>query len=253
MRNAEGFAAGVHDGGRLLQLLPAIYRVAGERNAPGLRSLLAAFESLLLETPGERGAAASIADKIADMPELFRPTAEADAQDGQGGTPREFLAWLAQWVALAPRFSELLLEPASERNPESALATERAFRNALARIVPLYGMRGTRRFLEEALRLFIPEVVEVEIDDRDLPGLQVGGSALGKDTWLVTYRPFHFRIAVRFAGASGDAQGLRRRSRTLRRKAEAIIELSKPAHTAYDARWIFDDGVDADTDVDATG
>jgi hypothetical protein len=116
-------------------------------------------------------------------------------------------------------------------------------------------MRGTRRFLEEALRLFIPEVVDVQIDDRDLPGLKVGTSALGRDTWLVTYRPFHFSVSVRFAAASGDARGLRRRQRTLRRKAEAVIELSKPAHTAYDARWIFDGAADTDTDtdVDSTG
>ena len=225
--------------GTLLRLLPAIYQDAARSPEPGmgaLGALLAAFEGVLLASEADRTSAPAVGERIDALPDLFKPIGPSNAEL-ERTTPREFLGWLAQWIAIKPDLTELMLEPAVDGDAASAAAAERAFRNAIARIVPLYGSRGTRHFLEEALRLLIPEVVAVEIDDRDLPGFQVGRSAVGKDSWLVTYRPFHFSIRVRFEAASGDGEGIKRRQRKLRHKAETIIELSKPAHTMYDVRW----------------
>ena len=225
----------------LLRLLPAIYQDAARSPEPGahaLRALLDALESVLLQAEPSRASVPGLSERIDAIPDLFKPMGRDEGySELEAATPREFLAWLAQWIAIKPDLTALLLEPALDGDAAAEAAAERAFRNAIARVVPLYGLRGTRRFLEEALRLFIPEIAGVEIDDRDLPGFQVGRSAVGKDSWLVTYRPFHFSIRIGFEGVGGDTEGNKRRQRKLRHKAETIIELSKPAHTTYDVRW----------------
>src|SRR5262249_34690124 len=117
--------------GPLLSHLPAIYHTS-----ENLRVVLAVLEAVLLgveekESDGERwqqllDGRRPLADAIASISSLF------DACH----TPREFLPWLAQWVAL----SDL------KRLPE-----ERQ-RQLLAKIVPLYATRGTKNYLKELLK-----------------------------------------------------------------------------------------------------
>ena len=218
----------------LMRLLPAIYREVG---ADPLDDLLRALESILLDRRAvlhaEPQRTLSVGERITALPYLFNPVPIGDsASEAEGSTPREFLPWLARLVALKSEVIDLFL------GDEASPAEERTFRNVLATIVPLYGRRGTRGFLEEALPLFIPEITRVEIEDRDLPGLRVGSAEIGKSSWLVTRRPFHFSMRIDFAVSDGDDERFQQR-RKLRHRAETIIELSKPAHTTYDVHWEF--------------
>lgn len=228
----------------LMRLLPAIYREADTHRDPTatpLAKLLAAFESVLLHSVPGRAGTLSVGEKIAAIPDLFRPVKTGDlASETEASTPREFLPWLARFVALKPEVIELFLgDPNSRADDAASQEAERAFRKVVASIVPMYGRRGTRSFLEDALCLFIPEIRWIGIDDRDLPGLKVGETEVGKSSWLVTYRPFHFSMTVRFDAPDGDDEQIKQRRRELRHKAETIIELSKPAHTTYNVHWDF--------------
>lgn len=228
------------NGSTLMHLLPAIYREADAHHDPTkapLATLLEAFESVLLHSKSEGAGELSIGEKIAAIPDLFRPV---QAPEAEGKTPREFLPWLAQFAALKPEVIELFLgDPDSRADDAASQEAERAFRTVVASIVPMYGRRGTRSFLKDALCLFIPEVRWIGIDDRDLPGLTVGKSEVGKSSWLVTYRPFHFSMTIRFDAPDGDDEQIMQRRRLLRHKAETIIELSRPAHTTYNVHWDF--------------
>src|SRR5260221_12180485 len=116
--------------GPLLGHLPAIYHTSED-----LRVVLAVLETVLWGTEekelgGERrqqllDGSRPLADAIASISSLF------DAFH----TPKEFLPWLAQWVALTDL---------------RGLPEERQ-RQLLATIVPLYAKRGTKSYLEELL------------------------------------------------------------------------------------------------------
>ena len=125
--------------------------------------------------------------------------------------PEEFLPWLAGWAALSWR-------------PE--LSSKRK-RRLLARIIPLYRIRGTRKYLEELLMLCVDAVVMVS--DTEMPELQVGvHSTVDSDTYLGGGAPYFFRVtllAPQLSVSEVQAQV---------QIAHAIIELAKPAHTSYE-------------------
>ena len=114
-----------------LQYLPAIYseKTAAEI-APFVGRLLLAFEQILTglaasESEPQQG----LEEIIADIPKLFDPAQTPN---------REFLQWLAGWVALSLR-------------ADWTLDQQREF---LARIVPLYRRRGTKQNLAELLKIY---------------------------------------------------------------------------------------------------
>lgn len=124
-------------------------------------------------------------------------------------TPDDFLPWLASWAALVLR---------ADWSPEQK-------RQVLARIVPLYRMRGTREGLEQYLRAYVGAGVQVE--DAHQP-LQVGVVAtVGTDTVVGGIPANVFRVRVAFT--TSDVAGLAQRTESVK----AVLAIEKPAHTDY--------------------
>lgn len=124
-------------------------------------------------------------------------------------TPDDFLPWLASWAALVLR----------------ADWSQEQKRQVLARIVPLYRMRGTREGLEQYLRAYVGAGVHIE--DVHQP-LQVGMVAtVGTDTVVGGIPTNIFRVRVAFT--TSDVAGLAQRTESVK----AVLEIEKPAHTDY--------------------
>jgi phage tail-like protein len=201
---------------RLLDHLPAIYRQpdAGD----DLRRLLQVFEEFFFvghheaqqEVPGiERG--------VQSLPALFAPLGLNEGEQGahreHQRTPQRFVPWLATWLAFAP---QQLFEP--ER-----------LRHIVAGIVPLYGRRGTRGYMEELIKLCFDEVSAVRIDEQERVGLRVGHSTLGIDSLLAEDRPFWFSVDIHLRHDAAVGPRLEQRLR-------AVVDFAKPAHTAYELK-----------------
>jgi phage tail-like protein len=198
----------------LLEYLPAIYQDPSEGSDPGqgaqfLNQFLDAFERVMLSGQGDaprEAAPEPLEEKIARIHLLF------DAES----TPEEFLHWLAGWVALALRSD---LSPSRQRR-------------LLANIAHLYRIRGTRRYLEEILKLHLDALPSVT--DEDLPSLQIARhSTVGTDTYLGGGPSFLFQVKLAFSQKENDFTA---RQRQLARE---VIELERPAHTWYELRVIF--------------
>lgn len=123
--------------------------------------------------------------------------------------PAEFLDWLSTWVALALR----------------ADVDEELQRDLIAKSVWLYRMRGTRRGLEELIRVYTRMGVTIT-EFRAVFQLDVT-SRLDVDTILGGGTPHYFHVRVLLPQAT--AAELRARRALLR----AIIDAEKPAHTFY--------------------
>jgi phage tail-like protein len=198
----------------LIGLLPAIYQDPGSEERPNyLPRFLSAFEKILFSPPESSSAAAdskSVADmdavqglreKIVQMAKLVNPWL---AQD-------RFLPWLAAWMAFSLR---------------SNLQLERK-RELIANMIPLYRIRGTRKYLEELLRLCVD--ASTAIEEEDVPALQIGKhSTLGKDMYIGGGAPHFFR--VRIVASHLNVPALEEQ----RRLAYEVVELAKPAHTTYE-------------------
>lgn len=191
---------------RLIDHLPAIYR-----GSEHLDELLSVFDELLFGEDAEAPLPA-IEYELRNLPRVFAPLgADGDSRSNDGPrTPTRFLPWLASWLAFAPH---RLFEPEE-------------LRRIVAGIVPLYGRRGTRAYLEQLLALCFDEVAQVQVEER-LDGFCLGRSRIGVDTWLSEERPFWFSVDVRVRGGAPAATRLEQRVR-------AVIEFAKPAHTTYD-------------------
>ena len=176
---------------RLVDMLPAIYRRSAK-----LEPFLAAFEENLF------GPARSVEAQIARIPRMLDPyTADDD----------EFLPWLAQWAAVT------MFHEARDR------------RRVIAKMIRLYGIRGTREYVKRALELYLDGAVAVE--EQDLPGMALGdsvrsrvghGTRLGEDT-------FRFSVRIDYSHVPHDRQQRLR----LVDLACRVIDLAKPAYTHY--------------------
>jgi phage tail-like protein len=151
---------------------------------------LAAFEQVLLE----------LEHKIDTIATLFDPAT----------TPKDFLQWLSSWMAFTLR----------------ADIGEEQRRRFLARVIPLYRLRGTKQSLEQLLGIFThgqPIVSETT------PQLQIGvTSTVGVNTFLGAGAEHHFQVKVLLPNVD---QTTRSRDGSI---ARALIELDKPAHTSYE-------------------
>lgn len=181
---------------RLVDYLPAIYR-----EDPFLEKYLSAFEKILLgrnddkKIPGEKDGAEtrSLEETIDAIPSLFDPLL----------TPRDFLPWLASWMALSLR----------------ADLDEGAQSRFVANIIQRYRRRGTKDNLIELLTLFT--TTPPEIDEYAVPK--------GADT-----HPLHFfKVSVLLTNPSHEVV---QRTREI---VHAIIDLEKPAHTFYELETRF--------------
>jgi phage tail-like protein len=204
---------------RLMEYLPAIYQGMDDSDQPPFLSyFLLAFEKVLLgrkehsvpKRPGKSSPSGetgsrfeSLEDEVNDLHRLFEPN----------HTPERFLAWLAGWAALSL---------------EASLSLERR-RELVARIIPLYRIRGTKAYLEELLRLHLGAEATVAVDDDERPHLQVGRySTIGRDCYLGGGAPHTFWVSLAFPEL--DWQRVEPKCRLARR----VIDLAKPAHTLYE-------------------
>jgi phage tail-like protein len=189
----------------LLDSLPANFQDGRSFDAPNfLGRFLLGFEKLLLGLgdPGQPG----LEETVATLYRYFEPGAQL--AEGQRA-PREFLTWLAGWVALTLR--EDWDEPRQ--------------RDLIARAVQLYRLRGTKRGVEEFVQIFTR--LGAVIDELDTP-FQIGvHSTVEVDTYLGGGAPFFFRVRV--LTASTDPATLS----STHDIAQAIVDLQKPAHTFY--------------------
>lgn len=184
-----------------LHYLPAIFS-----EHPFLGRFLLSFEQVLTGLQGsETQPRQGLEEIIADIPKLFDP----DHKDK--GTPEEFLQWLAAWVAISLR---------ADWTPDQQ-------RKFLARIVPFYRRRGTKKNLAELLRIYTG--LEPVITEAEGTVFQIGvHSTIGLDTQLGGSAPHYFRVTVTIANP--DPSTLQRQHQIV----TALIEQEKPAHTAYD-------------------
>ena len=184
-----------------LQYLPAIFS-----EDLFLGRFLLAFEQVLTGLQGdETQPRQGLEEIIADIPKLF------DSEE----TPEEFLKWLAAWVALSLR---------ADWRPDQQ-------RQFLARVVPLYRRRGTKKNLAELLRIYTG--LDPVIAEAEGTVFQIGvHSTIGLDTQLGGSAPHYFRVTVTMGNP--DPGTLQRQHQIV----TALIDLEKPAHTAYDLNLI---------------
>jgi phage tail-like protein len=198
----------------MLDYLPAIYQ---ETDLPGqvefLKQFLRAFEKVMLGLKDELRPYPNDEDQESydDIKGLGEEVARLHLFFDPWETSEDFLPWLASWAALSLR---------------EELSSQRK-RKLLAHIIPLYRIRGTRKYLEEVLTLCVD--VLVSVIDAEVPAMQVGThSTVGDDTYLGGGAPHFFR--VRLMAPKLNAEELERQSRM----AHGVIELAKPAHTYYE-------------------
>jgi phage tail-like protein len=189
----------------LLDGLPAVFQEDREAGAPNfLGRFLLGFEQVLLGL-GDAGDP-GIEETIARIYRYFEPGAAL--ADGERA-PKEFLDWLAGWVALTLR------EDWDELRQ----------RDLIAKAAQLYRLRGTKRGVEEFLRIYTR--LGASIDELGT-GFQIGvHSTVGVDTMLDGGAPFFFRVHVLLP--SPDPEQIKAQ----RDMAHAIVDLQKPAHTYY--------------------
>jgi phage tail-like protein len=208
----------------LLSYLPAIFQEGIKPDEPNFLSrFLLAFERLLLglgkpdgfkevPQPGLEELLAGIVDpasgkaRLAGIARYFEPGAEL--QDHERA-PREFLQWLAGWVALTLR------EDWDELRQ----------RDLIAKAAQLYHWRGAKRGIEEFLRIYTR--LGVRIDEMNTPFQIEVHSTLDKDTILDGGAPFFFHVHVLAPTAGPEAR------KQLQEIAAAIVDVQKPAHTGY--------------------
>jgi phage tail-like protein len=217
----------------LLDSLPAVFQEDREPGKPDfLGRFLLAFERILLGL-GETSSSVpqpGIEEIIGGGTVLFSGTAAPATLAGlqryfesglaKTGTeekllpasecaPRDFLPWLAGWLALTLR--EDWDEPRQ--------------RELIAKASWLYRLRGTKRGVEEFLKIYTR--LGVVIEELDVP-FQIGvHSTIGKDTILDGGGPFYFRIRVLLP--TPDPALIKKH----REIATAVVDLQKPAHTLY--------------------
>jgi phage tail-like protein len=204
-----------------LNYLPAIFRSPAVEGQPSLLGqFLRGFEELLsgIGNPDDPGLAEKINGIAADatggsrLAGLSRYVEPGPGRKDTERTPKEFLDWLAGWVALSLR----------------ADLSEDTQREFIAKAVSLYRLRGTPKGLAEVLRVYTQLGVSITEAGVELRIRDEGKTAiLNVDTVLNGFAPHYFEVTLK--GRSSLPED---RSRYLT-IAKAIIEAEKPAHCFY--------------------
>lgn len=184
-----------------------------------LPDLLDAFGEVLF---GSEGSTPDGLDQIiTNLPNLFDPRpGQVVSNSTLERTPNDFLPWLSDWVALG----QLNSVPEDQQ------------RVIISQIIPLYACRGTKRYLKEILRLFFPEI-QVSINDKELPSLKVGQSRVGIETRLGGDLAFCFFVELQL---KTTVQEQLQQHEQLLESIRSVINLAKPAHTAYQLECVFE-------------
>jgi phage tail-like protein len=175
--------------------LPAIFQSAQVRNDP-LRAILDIAEKIF----------ADLQTGLDGVERFFDPLVCPATKE------RDFLNWLAGWVALR------LDEDWDERKK----------RNIVKEAANLYRLRGTCKGLKYIIELFFDVVADIE--EWRWSGMVVGCcSIIGIDTFIGA-RPtgdHYFMVTCLCTPGKG------RSKKELERKIRHLIDLEKPAHTTY--------------------
>lgn len=205
--------------GRFLLAFEQVLTGLQDVDSPGFEEILEGFtESEPL--PGQSLRTLGGVERYFD-PGVRTPGAGTDATGllplTQCVPDREFLDWLASWVALVPR----------------ADVSDGVTRQLVARAVSLYRQRGTKIGLEALLSLY---ALGVRIEE-PTGWLQVGvSSTVGVDTILDGPPPHYFHVVLAIAEGTPSAD-VDQQISLLR----AIIDAEKPAHTYYTLDTILPD------------
>ncbi len=227
---------------RYLDHLPAIFRTPAQAKTPSfLGQFLRAFEDVLsgagkADYPGLAEKISGIApdaNGARPLAGLYRYAEPGPGRKDAERTPKEFLDWLAGWVALSLR-ADLKEE------------TQREF---IARAASLYRSRGTPKGLADVLGIYTQLGVTV---DEGGPGFRIreaGDTAiLGTNTVLGGFVPHYFEVTLRRSSIPEDVAGdlaktslpgeqgapsLPEELARYRTIATEIIEAEKPAHCFY--------------------
>lgn len=185
-----------------MDFLPSIFRSADKETAIFVERFLKIFEKVLTGINDgvkvDDKELTGISETIDTIHKFFYPDTKYP----------EFIDWLSSWVGL------VLKEDWSIQKK----------RDVIARIIPIYRMRGTKRGLEEYLNIYIDG--EIKIND-NFSQFQVGiNSIVGEST--VIGLPYFFLVEAKLAIA--DPQAMQRKINTIK----TIIEREKPVHTDYE-------------------
>ena len=208
----------------LLRHLPEVFHSSEDQHPPEdqqiLFKILDVFGEVLFGA--ENGSYIGLEQIIANLPNLFDPGPGQVISGStlEARTPNSFLPWLAEWVALGQ------LQGVSEERT----------RELICRVVTLYYIRGTKGYLEELLGLFFPEI-HVSINDKELPSMKVGQSRIGTETRLGGDIPFCFFVVLRFKTKMYEQS---QQHKQLLERVRSVIDLAKPAHTAYQLECFFE-------------
>jgi phage tail-like protein len=188
--------------GVLLSYLPAVFH--GPRDEDHLLGdFLAPFEEILFGQEGLHSTIASLAHRL-------------DALTA----PNEFLPWLASWMGAA-----LYRQLPNDKQ-----------REFVANASDYYRFRGTSHNLKRLLELFT--CLAAEIEEPDYPPFQIGvGSPIGLHSHIGGGPPHTFRVRLTIP-VHPDKSEVQKFALVehVERLARAVIDLEKPAHTAYELK-----------------
>lgn len=201
----------------------------GSEHKNHLREFLEAFEKVLLgyddygplpKNPsydGDLDSVAGLGQKIERLHELFDPYPEQpdpkqpEPEQPPAKTPARFLPWLASFAALSL--------PAG--------MSEVKQRQLVKGMISLYGIRGTKKYLETLLDLCLDG--QSSVSEEEIPPMQLGvNHQVGVDTYIGGGPPHFFRVTLYTGGLDAS------RVEAQRQVAYEVIELAKPAHTTYE-------------------
>lgn len=196
-----------------LSYLPAMYDSGREDDF--LQKYLKIFEKILtglndgVKVDGKE--LKGVSETLDNISDYFLPYTEDSAEKT---APIEFVNWLASWVGL------VMKEDWSESKK----------RKVLARIIPLYRIKGTRRGLEEFLNVYVEGGVKVY----DNVGLfQVGvNSRIGTSTAIDMTNSF--RVEITLSDAEQQLNAIARKKKLI----ETIVLREKPVHTNHELVWL---------------
>lgn len=187
--------------------LPAAFNTGAEKDDGFRGRFLAVFERFLtgMETPEDLpdGPSRSFGRILEAISQYFHPET----------TPGDFLDWLAAWAGLVLKQDWELSQK----------------RQVIAGIIPLYRLRGTKRGIEEYLKLYLgaAEAAQVKIIE-EMAALQVEVTAtVGVDTIIDGLPPYFFIVDL--AALAGETQELYKKINII----QELVDLEKPAHTYY--------------------
>ncbi len=183
--------------------LPALFSGTNPEQASFMERFLKIFEKLLTGIDDS----AYIPEKI-DCQSLAATLDSIHLVFAPDTAPDEYANWLLTWVGLSLK---------EDWNIEKR-------KDVLKKIIPLYRIRGTKKGLEELIRIYVGGGVEIS----ELIGsFQIGESEIGKSRIGSGVRPYFFIVDVQIP--ERDPHKIKRKLQNLRKLLDAQI----PVHTYY--------------------